>query len=550
MRRLVAIGCVLLTTTACTNGKINSGNPIRTEPSAALSAGNKPLREMQIDLPATLSAALRAKNQLVPDTTAAPVTMISERQLEKLIVAVDFSGDEAIRNSVVSQLIAASTANCSVYLQALRSGQVSSRLTADVASTVFGIAGSLTEPVRSAKILSGLSAFSTATGASIDRTIFAQQGAELIADAITQLRNDDRRLLEKRMSQNLQQWTMGLALADLYRFHGDCSMVRGLSRMREAVTARDQDVRAVRLAAAAIARNGGSAADVAEAVAGLSAPPELANDSAQTPPQAPADAAMDLDLQLMRQKAMDCFATYRTQIDAAAPNAKAGDLPALKNGGPCSTASSAWSQRFSSKVGKAVADVSVPDTALTTASADAAQKALDLKAAEQNLGKAQSNLDAAQNIQDPAKRDAAIVKANAELATATTNQTDAASAKARADKDLNDKSDERRRDLKAAVMAKQPTVTQAINDDLNFVANTRKIAVQAIKDIASPRTATDVATILKGLAGPDLSVSDPAFIMAIAAAEKVASITEQKDSAALASIMARNAIRDYIDSNK
>ncbi|MBO9547068.1 hypothetical protein [Caulobacter sp.] len=588
MKRQLLATCCALVATAC--------GTLRTEPTPPAVAGAKSLRELKIDLPAALREGLGKKDDRPEELRKAKIELqeakeqqkeahdagqqepakikldaaqkavrtaekrlsqaqnaLEQASLEQLIMEVDLRRDKTIRNSVLSQLIAASTANCSIYLQGLRGGQVTARLSSDLAATTFGIAGSLTEPVRSAKILAGLAAASTSAGASIDRTVFAQQGAELIADAVVQLRNEGRQRLETKMQQDdLSKWTMGLAIADFYEFHGDCSMLRGLSRMREAIATREQEVRAIRTTAAAIARSGGSGTEVAAAVAGVSSTLGRKEETSSSTPS----SSMGLDLELMRGEALKCFDIVKDQVDVVAtstledPTASITDLAALKDDGKCSKTADGWTRRFARQAGKAISDITIVDNALKAAH-DTAKTADEKRSTKEGeLKDARKKLADANAIADPAIRDPAVSVASAEEKKAITALEEADAEAKKAHVDLTTRGAERRTRFKVEVEAKRFSVISMIDADTLYITNARTSAHMAIKDATRPQTADGVVQILKSVAGPQLQDQDPAFLLAIAAAAKVAAMPEQKDNAALASTLARNAMRDYIDSSK
>jgi hypothetical protein len=269
MRLLAPAAVASALLAGCASGRIDSGWPFPVEAAAAVRITNsdgtdgKPLRQMQPDLTTLIVDELSRHGfpyPAKPDKTEG----IVDRQVwfPRLIAAVDASNSKSVRNGIVSTYIAASTANCTVYVQALRSGQVSTRLTTDVLAGALATASSIATPQSSAQLLAALSGFSIATGSTMDRNIFAQQGAEIVADAILTLRAETRLGIEASMKKSYAEWPLGLALADLHNYQGDCSMLRGFSRMRDAVNAREQTIQALRNAAAAVVRNDGSARQV------------------------------------------------------------------------------------------------------------------------------------------------------------------------------------------------------------------------------------------------------------------------------------------------
>ncbi|HVY35165.1 MAG TPA: hypothetical protein VG960_12185 [Caulobacteraceae bacterium] len=298
----IALALVLPALSACANGRINTNWPFPVEPAAAMSTDtpnrNRPLRQMQVNLITLLSEELRHDGMTImngaepANPTAGTVYLgrnsgqlatAQDVALERLMAAVPKANHpRQIRNDVVSAFVGASTANCTVYVQALRSGQVSTRMASDFFAGGFAAASSLAAPPASAKLLSALSAFSTAEGSSVDRNIFAQQGAELVADAILQLRATDRAGIEAKMSSEYDAWPLGLALADLFAYQGDCSMLRGFSKMRDALVAREQAISAIRTAAGAVEKSGGSSAQIVAVLEGLPSAQALAGPTAPT----------------------------------------------------------------------------------------------------------------------------------------------------------------------------------------------------------------------------------------------------------------------------
>ncbi|PVM84985.1 hypothetical protein DDF62_20845 [Caulobacter radicis] len=465
-----------------------------TEPAAAAKTDDGPLREYQIDLPVVIRESLKQKNYenllLIgdPKLTAGTVSAKPYRsrtggdaELDRLIVAIDSTGDKSIRNTVLAQLVAASTTNCSIYLQSLRGGQVTARLTSDIAATAFGLAGGLAEPVRSARILSNLSAFSTSTGASIDRSIFAQQGAELVADAIVQLREKDRLYLEGRMSEDMDAWPMGLALADFARFHGDCSMLRGLSQMREAVVAREQQVQAARASALAVAQSGGDGKEVAAAVAGVVdgyGDIRLASYDI-TPSARVTNGSLRQDLESQKALAMACFDKALGKFSGTMSMNKLPDTD------KCAPSEPKWKDRYSAQADTAL-------SALTFGDIDSKERtAIDLKEAE--------------SMSEKAKKDSPNDKKALE---------DAAVG-------LEEARQKRFAHAETIIKSAQSQVRAAIDIDIGRIASARSIAVAALDGLTAERPAADAKPLVEAAAGADLKTKDPAFVLALQAIDNV-----------------------------
>lgn len=258
------------------------------------------------------------------------------RNLDALIAAVGANGQNvAIRNDVVSTLVSASRGNCYAYVKSLRADQVGSRLLSDFFAGSLATAGSLVTHAQAAHILAGLAGFSTGEGASIDRNVFAQQAAEAIGDAMLKLQDDDRTVIEGKMQQTYQAWPLGLALADVMQFHGDCSVARGLTKLQGALQQRETAVQAVRAAAAQSELNHDTANAMLQVVAAIESPPSPA-------PPAPtfqAAGAWKQDLEDLQADILTCMKGEAEAIQTT-PQAISAATPNFLGGAKCKTTKS------------------------------------------------------------------------------------------------------------------------------------------------------------------------------------------------------------------
>ena len=193
--------------------------------------------------------------------------------LDRLVAAVGVSPrKDDIRNDVVNQLMAASKGNCVGYLKSLRGQQVTSRLAFDALAGGFATAGSIVSSASMAKLLAGLSAYSTAENASVDRNVFALQAEETIADAILKLRAEDEDKLVQKMTLSYDAWPLGRALGDVFDYHGDCSLMRGLTQVSGALEQREQSINIVRNAAAQAQTNPQTATAMLQLLSSMQTP--------------------------------------------------------------------------------------------------------------------------------------------------------------------------------------------------------------------------------------------------------------------------------------
>lgn len=522
MRKLIVLA-LILALAGCASGQINAPGRLRTEAGAAAKGPDGlPLRERQIDLAAILRGELQQAGIRIVDgapsvpiegrapgltaednrkTLYLPASADSLTSLDLLIAGVDRAPDaRAIRNDVMTSWMAASTANCVVYVQSLRGGQVGARLATDFLSGGLAAASSLATPEGSARLLAALSAFSTAEGASIDRNIFAQQGAELVADAILQLRAQSRARLEGKLSASYNEYSMGLAMVDLYEFHNDCSMLRGLARMREAVVGREQTIQSIRAAAAAVQRAGGSPQEIVAVIGAL-------QDGAPSTTPAPAPTRADgRDLARLHTAATGCLNALKEPLKDAAKTTDDA-LSELAKTNPACADQAGWRGRYL--------------RLLTDRQGDRATAAATLDAAQTGVKAAEALVAAA---------------------------TDVAS-RAAAESGLETAQDARDRAFQSLVDAFE--VSANGYDTANL--NARNLALVLLESWDANRGIDEVAASLKAIGGPELvsdkaGQGDPAFMLAIAAAEQMKQEMPNSGSA-MAARQALSVARAYMAGN-
>ncbi len=582
MDRIIAAALCALLLGGCVSagGELARQTGIRSEPTTPSTAGGTVLREHRVDLIQVLATALDEEDAPLFARTSA------NAHLSHLILKLDLLDDrrkqQVIRNSVVGQLMDASVKNCSVYLQSLRGGQVAARTTFDILASGLGLAGGIATPERSAKLLSSLGAMATATGASVDRNIFAEQGVELVAEEIEKAR--DRRWLEisRKTGLSYHAWSLGFALADIDSFHHDCSMLKGLGLMRDAVVTRDLLVKAARLSAAKAAREGASGLAIAAAIAGLE---EAALGEDTTPSSVPTDDSSSplgsspnsepLDLEVKRAAALKCLDDLREKL-AADPEATVATLvkdDAFQKEAGCLEAD--WAGRYAklaldaARASEALAgaqtftpeaeaaDKKTKDEALKSPTAaipplktafETAGHALDIAKAASDAAPASDDLrakfTAAQANSDKAKSDlerakSAQTQAEADLkASEAVYGTAAASGRVKA--------------LKEAMEVVKTSAAKKIGLDQGLVMAARKAALQfGLSAAEQGATAQQVTAAMERVAGDFFdrekpAASDPVLSVMIQTARQVASAPEAAQSGLMAARAAQAAAQAYV----
>lgn len=269
MRHILLGGLLAAALGGCASHRTpNDGWP-RMEAITPSMVGGTPLREYQVDVVALMRQAICESADKPAGCAVAADAGTPYGEYAAYLTLGDEVGSEAVRNTVVSQVVAASVHNCHIYLQSLRGGQVAARTGTDLVTSTMSVAGAALEPLSTSRALSSLAALSTSYGATWDRNVYADQAAEMIADELRKLRLTEREALESKYALPYAEWPMAVAMADVAEFHHSCTMLRGISLIQDAVVNRERSVRAVRIAATEARDAGGGPDAVVAAVSGV-----------------------------------------------------------------------------------------------------------------------------------------------------------------------------------------------------------------------------------------------------------------------------------------
>jgi hypothetical protein len=220
--------------------------------------------EPRVDLNVALRTYL--KDAARPSDDAPGLTGFKEFTRLTVLLASHDGERKTIRDAVVGDALHASEQSCARYMASLRGIQVGHRLGFDLVSISAGIAGSLSTGTT-AQDWAGVSGLATASSASIDRTVFADQAVELVRLSIHDLRSKSRARIETQLRESsYEEYPLGMALADVSAFHADCSLLHGLGAAREAIETRETAIAAIRAAARGAANTSSTGADVADVV--------------------------------------------------------------------------------------------------------------------------------------------------------------------------------------------------------------------------------------------------------------------------------------------
>jgi hypothetical protein len=388
-KRVVAVLMAACWLAGCaTDPAFEKASGIRVQPQPIFSVDGKGVREQTYPLEAVLAQS--------------GVGATQRNAIIEAMHKIDEKGSVQQRNSAIGDLVVASEANCQVYLAALRGGQVTARVTLDTLTNLTAGAAAISRPTASAQLLAAFATFFNATGSSIDRNIFAQEGAEVITAEIESLRGQKLTQIRQGLAGDYASYPVAFALRDVIEYHGDCSVRKALGALPATVAARETAIKAIRIAAAKGFESNASGRTISDIIAGLT---DLGGDTSQTSTTTPAKpAASDLtsDFTAFQADLVSCVAAIKLAAQkpvSTSDPAKQGDIDDAhnaitdpeKNVSACATKSNKWRDRFfdtlASQSKAAQPQIDKVYSALKTAAAG------DKKALPAAIAAAKSDLD-------------------------------------------------------------------------------------------------------------------------------------------------------------
>jgi hypothetical protein len=274
MMRLLALLASLI---LC--GCETAGDAFRTTPGLFFDSNAMQGRQVRIDLERAIRASLPSTAFKTSDLNCASEDNANAECANSLEIWMNRLDRHArqyptegktARNSIAGQLLLASEHDCSLYLQHLHRGQSYSRLISEVSSTALSVASSIATPESSSNILAAGSGVLSSAGGSVDRHVFADQAAEVIARQIRRERTDERAQLEQRLRDySYAQYSLSEAISDIVAYHDTCSLVYALGKMEEQLIERETAIRASRQAAQLLADQQASGQQVLAVIQGI-----------------------------------------------------------------------------------------------------------------------------------------------------------------------------------------------------------------------------------------------------------------------------------------
>ena len=175
-----------------------------------------------------------------PADFGAPEEEAVRRSLEYAYVGfyadTDSDDQKARRNRVVSRLISASNDSCSNFQKKLNRLQSDPNFLLGVLTTGLAGAGAVVTGMPLSNILAAGAAFTSGVRAEYNSTYFREKTVEVITRGIDQRRERILVELTDNFEKEIDEYPVELAVGDVNRYHGACSLIEGLEEVSEVVT--------------------------------------------------------------------------------------------------------------------------------------------------------------------------------------------------------------------------------------------------------------------------------------------------------------------------
>lgn len=137
------------------------------------------------------------------------------------------NADPARARALGFYLLDSSDAMCARYLNQAFVAQSTWRTSLTTAGTLFGAAGALAAPPRSAALLSGLAGAASGVRGNLDDGVLAGQAAYLIRSAVLSSQGERRRDLAARLASSNS--SAANIAADVQVYHSRCALAEGIA---------------------------------------------------------------------------------------------------------------------------------------------------------------------------------------------------------------------------------------------------------------------------------------------------------------------------------
>lgn len=142
----------------------------------------------------------------------------------------------AVADAAARALILNSDLICERYMAAVIKRVRTTKSVLGVSGLALSGAAGVTTPVRSANLLSALSAFSSSADAKLTTTVLADKAPELLYKAVMAQRTQERsRLLTLLVNAELGESAPGVVMAQLADYHNRCGPTVGINGLEDSV---------------------------------------------------------------------------------------------------------------------------------------------------------------------------------------------------------------------------------------------------------------------------------------------------------------------------
>jgi hypothetical protein len=188
------------------------------------------------------AARLALSKQAQTVLSSAPASLPADSPSDALFIYLaQRNPDEPLRrravaNATARALMLNSDLACEQYMRDVIKRIRTTKSVLGVSSLALSGAAGVTTPVRSANLLSALSAFSSSADAKLSTTVLADKAPELLYKAVMAQRSEERsRLLTLLVNADLGEAAPGVVMAQLAEYHSRCGPTVGINGLEASV---------------------------------------------------------------------------------------------------------------------------------------------------------------------------------------------------------------------------------------------------------------------------------------------------------------------------
>lgn len=192
-----------------------------------------------------VTAVSKIKNQLMKGPSEEDVA-VSEQVQACYYDGVNTPQCKTLRNQAVVGLITVADELCLEHFRSIYGNEAAYNLLFGSLTNLFAGAATVASGEATKTLLAGLAAFSSAERSLINETVYKTMVAQAVTKKIRDAKTEQRKAILKKITNDIDHYSMDESLLDVIEYHQTCSFMFGLEKALEEGTQNNSDSKRAR----------------------------------------------------------------------------------------------------------------------------------------------------------------------------------------------------------------------------------------------------------------------------------------------------------------